>query len=216
MIISRASTARSCWSTCWARWTGARDAVGELERAMDGVLNAFRPGANSWLVADRSGGRSTSVLFAATKADHLPASSHDRLDAILKHIVDDARAARRDRRRRRFTRWRSRPCARRAKPTAKQDGETLPCLKGMPLKGERIGDVTFDGVEEAAIFPGDLPADPARGPRARPAAPSRHRLNSCALPAAEAADTIPMVKAAAFPHIRLDRALDFLISDYLA
>lgn len=64
-------------------------AVRDLDRAMEGVLKAFRPGANSWLSA-LMGRRIEKVLFAATKADHLPASSHDRLAGVLKFIVDEA------------------------------------------------------------------------------------------------------------------------------
>ena len=97
----------------------------------------------------------------------------------------------------------------------KHGAERLPCLRGTPIKGERIGDMVFDGVTEAAIFPGDLPNNPeealdkARGNalaslslvRFRPPRIKAHEVNG---------------KAAALPHIRLDRALDFLISDYLA
>ena len=64
-------------------------AVRDLDRAMEGVLKAFRPGTNSWLSL-LMGRRIEKVLFAATKADHLPASSHDRLAAILKLIIDEA------------------------------------------------------------------------------------------------------------------------------
>ena len=46
-------------------------AVRDLDRAMEGVLKAFRPGLNSWLSL-LMGRRIEKVLFAATKADHLP------------------------------------------------------------------------------------------------------------------------------------------------
>ena len=45
--------------------------------------------------------------------------------------------------------------------SVRQKGEDLPCIAGIPEKGETIGGETFDGETEAAIFPGDLPADPA-------------------------------------------------------
>ncbi len=76
------------------------EAVGDLERAMTAILKAFRPGANSWLSLFL-GRKIDRVLFAATKADHLPASSHDRLEAILKTIVDEAVTRAQNRRRRR-------------------------------------------------------------------------------------------------------------------
>ena len=37
----------------------------------------------------------------------------------------------------------------------------LPCIAGVPVKGERLGSRVFDGKEQFAIFPGDLPEDPA-------------------------------------------------------
>ena len=125
------------------------EAVGDLERAMTNILRAFRPGANSW-ISMFLGRRIDRVLFAATKADHLPASSHDRLEGILKEIVDDAvlraqtegagvnalalsalRATR--------------------EATAKHGGETLPCLRGTPIKGDRQGHFRW------ADRSGDLP-----------------------------------------------------------
>ena len=38
--------------------------------------------------------------------------------------------------------------------------ETLDAIIGVPEKGETIGGQVFDGVAEAAVFPGELPADP--------------------------------------------------------
>src|SRR6516164_3712574 len=61
-------------------------AVRDLETAMTDVLMAFRAGRASLLSAlfrpkiDR-------ILFAATKADHLHHTSHDRLEAILRHLT---------------------------------------------------------------------------------------------------------------------------------
>ncbi|MFN3868276.1 MAG: YcjX family protein, partial [Hyphomicrobiaceae bacterium] len=68
--------------------TGAR-AVADLERAIGGVLAAFRPGSNSWLSSLLSQ-RVDHVLIAATKADHLHHTSHDRLEAVLRLVTDRA------------------------------------------------------------------------------------------------------------------------------
>jgi predicted YcjX-like family ATPase len=189
------------------------DAVADLERAMTAILKAFRPGANSWLSL-LLGRKIDRVLFAATKADHLPASSHDRLEAILKLIVDEA-----------ITRAEAEGAGVHAlaisalratrETTAKQGGEVLPCLRGTPINGETIGGVTFNGTTDAAIFPGDLPIDPVAALSAARAAKSTSlELVRFAPPKLEHA--LPDGKPTAFPHIRLDRALDFLISDYLA
>src|SRR5208282_3016629 len=98
---------------------------------------------------------------------------------------------------------------------ARLGGETLPCIAGTPLKGERLGERLFSGAEELAIFPGDLPDDPAL-------AVSRDWLGTGRAPAhfvrfrppAQAAPEFG--RSAVLPHIRLDRALNFLIGDKLA
>ena len=97
-------------------------------------------------------------------------------------------------------------------------GPELPVIIGVPMPGERIGTETFDGRREAAVFPGDLPEDAAaaiaRG-RSEPAGPGaatndvrfvRFRPPRLVPSAAE-----PVVA----PHIRLDRAIEFLIGDRL-
>jgi len=189
------------------------EAVADLDRAMTAILKTFRPGANSWLSLFL-GKKIDRVLFAATKADHLPASSHDRLDALLKEIVDEA-IARAETEGAGVKALALAALRATREATAKHGGETLPCLRGTPIKGERIGNVTFDGATEAAIFPGDLPADPVAALNAARAAKAA-TLELVRFSPPRLSDTLADGRPAAFPHIRLDRALDFLTSDYLA
>ena len=123
------------------------------------MLQCFRPGANTWLsgILPR---RIDRLLFAATKADHLHHTSHDRLEAILRLIADKAiaRAA--------FAGAEVKVMALAAlratrEAEAKPGRQRLPCIVGVPLPGERLGGKVFDGKAEAAVFPGDLPEDPA-------------------------------------------------------
>ncbi len=185
-------------------------ALSDLEHALAEVLSAFRAGrASSFASVFRP--RIDRILFAATKADHLHHTSHDRLEAILRALTAKAIA-------------RAEGvgaeidvialAAIRATREAeiRQHGEILNAIIGTPEKGETIGGDTFDGVAEAAVFPGELPADPSaifagegialaeadndwRFVRFRPPVVSRGQ------PA---------------PQIRLDRALQFLIGDRLA
>jgi predicted YcjX-like family ATPase len=188
-------------------------AVADLQRALEAALKAFRPGANSWATL-LTGRRIDKLLFAATKADHLHHTNHDRLEAILRLVTDRALARATDAgadvavmalAALRATR----------EAEAKHGAERLPCIVGVPLPGERIGKDTFDGRREAAIFPGDLPTDAAAaldgaGPAfANPAMFVRFRPPRVR-PANTAGET------AALPHIRLDRALQFLLGDRLA
>lgn len=189
------------------------DALSDLDRAMEGVLKVFRPGANSWwsLLLGR---KIEKVLFAATKADHLPAQSHERLAAVLKLIADEA--TRRAEAEGAGTSVLAISALRATREvSAKSGGETLACLRGVPLAGERIGDHVYDGREEAAIFPGDLPADPqAALDAARAAKQQSFSLVRFAPPRLKPKGSD--VATPALPHIRLDRALDFLIGEDLA
>ncbi len=190
---------------------GAR-AVGDLEQALEGALRAFRPGMNSWLSSLLSH-RVDHLLFAATKADHLNHTDHDRLEALLRHITDRA-----------ITRAETAGAevqvmaiaALRAtrEAEAKVGGERLACIVGTPLPGETIDGRVFDGRTEAAIFPGDLPDDPAQElAQLDTGAASKRQIDVVRFRpprlALAASDGHPV----AMPHIRLDRALDFLLGD---
>ena len=66
-------------------------------------------------------------------------------------------------------------------------GETLQAIVGVPEAGERLDGEIFDGVAEAAVFPGELPADPDAALRRRGdrLARSGERLALRALPPAD-------------------------------
>lgn len=190
-------------------------ALKDLEHAMGAVLACFRPGANTWL-SSIFARRIDRLLFAATKADHLHHTSHDRLEAALRAVTDRAIA-------------RAEGAGADVKVIAlaalratreadvKSGAERLPCIVGVPLPGEKIGADTFDGRREAAVFPGDLPEDPAqlvangldRAGGLSDLALLRFRPPRIKLDAPTGAQD-------ALPHIRLDRALDFLLGDHLA
>ena len=184
-------------------------ALAELEEALDRVLLAFNAGRNT-IVSRLFAPRAERVLFAATKADHIHHTGHDRLERLLRLLV--GRAVRRTEAAGARVGTVALASVRATRETTVQDGrETLRAVAGTPEPGERIGDEIFDGETEAAIFPGELPADPQavldgaiapgslRFPRFRPP-----RITS------DAAG-----RTGALPHIRLDRALDFLIGDKL-
>ena len=74
------------------------DAVADLERALSDILLCFRQGQNAWH-SMFSGRKIDRIVFAATKADHLHHTNHDRLEAILQLIATKSIAARVFRRR---------------------------------------------------------------------------------------------------------------------
>ena len=185
-------------------------ALRDLELALSDVLQAFRAGRAS-LLSTLLRPRIDRILFAATKADHLHHASHDRLEAILRQLTARAilraegvgaevdvialaaiRATREAR--------------------LRHDGAAMDAIIGVPEAGERLGGQVFDGATEAAVFPGELPADPA----------AVFAGQAIALPEAENDWRFlrfrPPVIApgACAPQIRLDRALQFLVGDKLA
>jgi predicted YcjX-like family ATPase len=201
-----------------AAFNSGPNALLDLEAALAGILDCFRIGRGTFLNAlfrpkiDR-------ILFAATKADHLHHSSHDRLEAVLRQAVARAAmraedtgaaidvvalAAIRATREAQITRGR----------------ESLPSILGVPVAGETADGETFDGNTEVATFPGELPEDPKRlfegetafsGLASTKAEKADFRFLRFRPPrlVQEGADA-PML-----PHIRLDRALQFLIGDKL-
>jgi hypothetical protein len=182
-------------------------AVADLERALKGILAVFRSGRSSALGAIFRP-RIDRVLFAATKADHLHHSSHDRLQAILARIVApaEARAAGAGAEVAALALASVRATREASVASA---GEEIACITGVPRAGETIGGRTFDGSEEAAVFPGDLPDDPAAVLDGDFSGPDRLRFVRFRPPPMEAGPAGQPV----LPHIRLDRALEFLLAD---
>jgi predicted YcjX-like family ATPase len=78
-----------------------------------------------------------------------------------------------------------------------------------------LAGTTFDGCREAALFPGDLPADPRAALEWRRSGVATSASFPTFRPPRLAAPTA-LGETAPAPHIRLDRALDFLLGDWLA
>lgn len=192
------------------------EAVHDLERALGDVLDCFRAGTNSFLSSFVTR-RIDRIVIAATKADHLHHESHARLEAVTRRLVERAierigmsgagievmalasvRATR--------------------EATVKHDGEDLPVIVGVPMAGERINGEIFDGERKTAIFPGDLPKDPDslfKELESVPEGEAPHLLNFVRFRPPHIEETGGGLKLSV-PHIRLDRALQYLIGDRLA
>ncbi|WEX07419.1 YcjX family protein [Chelativorans sp. AA-79] len=189
-------------------------AVKDLERALTEILACFRPGRGSLLTGLVSR-RIDRILIAATKADHIHHESHDRLQAIVRRLAERA-IARAD-----FS-GAAVDVVAMAAVRATREGkvtrgrQALPVIIGTPLAGESIGDEVFDGETETAVFPGDLPESPAalfRKDAPSPSGDPTIRFVRFRPPRLErTAEGVTL----SLPHIRLDRALQFLLGDKLA
>ena len=199
-----------------AALNAGREAVQDLSRALEASLRAFRPGARTWL-ASILPRRIDRVLFAASKADHLPSTSHDRLESILQLMTQQAAE------RAKFAGATVGVIALAAlratrEVEAQHNGERMACIRGVPMPGERVGDKGFDGSAEVALFPGDLPADPqqALSPTGQDLA-GQVRFVRFRPPRLAPSGGTPQAQvwSQVWPHVRLDRALQFLIGDRL-
>jgi predicted YcjX-like family ATPase len=192
------------------------EAVHDLERALGDVLDCFRAGTNSFLSSFVTR-RIDRIVIAATKADHLHHESHAHLEAVTRRLVERAiarigmsgagievmalasvRATR--------------------EATVKHDGQVLPVIVGTPMAGETIDGETFDGERKTAVFPGDLPENPDhlfKELERHAAGEAPHLLNFVRFRPPHIEETGGGLKLSV-PHIRLDRALQYLIGDRLA
>ncbi len=177
-------------------------ALDDLRQTMEDILGAFRPGKNSWLSA-LLGKRVDRILFAATKADHLHHTQHARLTAIMDALVRDAR------RRADFAGAETGAMAiaslrATTEETRTHQGRTLDLVRG------RLADTG----KEAAFYAGDLPEDPMTvlSP-AKEEAEGWLQGEYAAMQFAPAALTLRQGEGP--PHIRLDRAAEFLLGDRL-
>ena len=194
------------------------EALHDLEAALSGILDCFRIG-RSTLLRNLFRPRIDRILFAATKADHLHHSSHDRLEAVLRRAV--AKAADHAEYAGAAIDVVALSAVRATREAMVARGrEKLPSLLGTPASGETAGSDTFDGNTEVATFPGDLPDDPEalfkgdaafRGLASASAEKSDFRFLRFRPLQLEHEGPDGVV----LPHIRLDRALQFLIGDRL-
>jgi len=178
-------------------------AVEDLRRTMAEILTAFRPGANGWLSGLLGGKRVERILFAATKADHLHHLQHPALTAITEALLADAR------RRADFSGARTMALSMASlrttvEDTLQRDGAPLDVVRGRLLATGK----------QAAMYAGDLPSDPARILAPARAGADRWLDADFGLMAFAPA-RMTLKPGEGPPHIRLDRAAQFLIGDRL-
>ncbi|SFJ71168.1 YcjX family protein [Celeribacter neptunius] len=177
-------------------------AVEDLRRTMADILAAFRPGRVGRIMSLLGQHKVEKILFAATKADHIHHSQHPRLTAIMEAMLREARD------RADFAGASTMAMSLAAlratvEETMEHEGQSLDVVRGTTETGK-----------QAAFYPGELPEDPS------------HILS----PARKGADKwldgsyevmkfrpakLTLRPGEGPPHIRLDRAAEFLIGDKL-
>ncbi|MEP0962550.1 MAG: YcjX family protein [Roseobacter sp.] len=178
-------------------------AVEDMRRALADILSAFRPGKNAFLTQLFAGKRVEKILFAATKADHLHHSQHEKLTAIMEALLRDARD------KARFagadtTAISLASLRATTEDSVTHEGQTLDVVRGQLL----------DSGKQAAFYPGDLPADPLQ--LLNPAREGAENwLNADYRVMNFAPSVLSLRPGDGPPHIRLDKAAQFLLGDRL-
>jgi uncharacterized protein len=179
------------------------DAVADMERAMGAVLVAFRPGRRGFLKEVLRRKRIDRMLFAASKADHLHHLHHPALTAMVEALTQSARDKARFRGA--LTAAMSIASLRStAEMDLSSDGRALPWVKGL----EKFGGKTV------GFYPGEFPNSSA-------SVLYQARSNSLDWDSGLFADQnsapsqLSLAPGVGPPHIRLDKAVEFLIGDLL-
>ncbi|MFD2174644.1 YcjX family protein [Rhodobacter lacus] len=177
-------------------------ALEDLRQSMAGILSAFRPGVPGLLLTLMGVKKVEKILFAATKADHLHHAQHARLTAITEALLREAKD------RADFAGAQTMAMSLASLRTTSEDmipheGEELPAVRGRLKDGRSV-----------ALYPGDLPEDPAQllAP-AREGAESWLDADFGLMSFAPA--PVVLRPGEGPPHIRLDRAAEFLFGDKL-
>jgi predicted YcjX-like family ATPase len=178
-------------------------AVEDMRRAMADILRAFRPGRNKFLTRLFQGRRIDKILFAATKADHLHHKQHPQLTAITQALLRDAQD------RAEFFGATTQAMSIAALRTTVEEtrihnGADLGVVRGQLLSTN----------EQKAFYPGALPSDPTH--LLGPARSGAEKWLDADYEVMNFAPTPLTLKPGdGPPHIRLDRAVQFLLGDKL-
>lgn len=177
-------------------------AIADLRDAMTDVLRCFRPGRNTWL-SSILGKRVERILFAATKADHLHHTQHPALTGFMQALLRQAKD------RADFSGATTASMAiaslrTTVEETVQHDGTALDCVRGTLL----------DSGKQVAMYPGELPSDPREMVSGANGEVSRWLNGDYAVMSFRPA-RLSLKPGDGPPHIRLDRAAEFLIGDRL-
>jgi uncharacterized protein len=172
-----------------------REAFEDMRLAIEAILQSFRYGQRNILASLLGGARVEKVLFAATKADHIPDLQRDHLAALLRNMVAlpalEARGSNAA-----IEVMTLASVASTVEGTQEIGGQHVQVVVGRP-----VGAGT-----QAKFFGGQVPIRPPR-----PEAWGTPFLN---IPLFEP-PAIEVAPVDGIPHINLDLALDYLIGDRL-
>ena len=178
-------------------------AVDDLRTAMADILSCYRVGRNSFF-SSLLGRKVEKILFAATKADHLHQNQHGALTGLMQALLRDAKD-RADILGVETSAMSLAGLRTTVEKTINHDGQSLDCVQG----------ILMDTGKASVMFPGELPSDPSE--ILRMGRDGAHKwLDDDFAVMRFAPAKLSLKSGEGPPHIRLDKATDFLIGDMLS
>ncbi len=176
---------------CLQPLNAGHESFNDMRQALDQLMQSFKYGRSSMLRRLFSP-RIDKVLFAATKADHITPEQHPNLVGLLQQLVNEA--------------WQ----------TASFEGISMDCVSLASIQASEPGFVNYQGQQVPALrgidmagnaqtfFPGEVP----------------RRLPNQEFWDENGFDFInlrplPQQMDEPLPHIRMDKALEYLLGDKL-
>ncbi len=178
-------------------------AVDDMRGAMADVLDAFKLGKVGFLASLFGIHRVERILFAATKADHLHHRQHPRLTGIVTAMLRGAKD-RADFSGAVTAAMSIASLRATVEETLEHSGKSLDCVRGSLLEGGK----------QAAFYPGELPDDPGKL-LGQAQGGADEWLGDDYKIMSFAPSKLDLKVGQGPPHIRLDKAAEFLIGDYL-
>lgn len=165
----------------------------DMRNAINMVLKSFHYGKTGVINKLFGGLNIDKILFAATKADHVTPEQLPHLELFLKNMLSNSRNnVIYDGVQTETLAIAAVKCTQAAYTTVQ--GERIPCIKGMPIKG----------TQPVALFPGEVPTEVQI-----PEEWVEGRFHFIAFKPPRLAN----IHGSGLPHIRLDRVLEFLLGD---
>jgi predicted YcjX-like family ATPase len=174
---------------------GGREVFEDMRRAIDAILESFRYGHSGIIRRLLQGARIEKVLFAATKADHVPEVQRDHLAALLRNMVAVSSLDVTSRN------ARTEVMALASVISTEEDSQEIDGHQVQVVVGKPVGSDT-----RAKFFVGNVPARPPR-------------LTSWGKPFLNIPIFEPPIIEVSptdgIAHINLDLALEYLVGDHL-
>lgn len=177
-------------------------AIADLRTALAEILTCFKTGRNG-LLSFLTGTSVERILFAATKADHLHHEQHPALTRFMEALLREARDS---------ATYRGADTAAMAIAALRATEEEKRSHAGATLA--MVKGILAETGKPALMYPGDLPEDPARLLKPASEGATAWLDGDYSVMSFLPAEAV-LKPGEGPPHIRLDRAAEFLLGDRL-